>query len=196
MKFNDRGYKKMEMSLNDYQHMSKRTMPNKGFEHDLINYTLGSAGETGEFVDHIKKWHGHGHELDREYLLGELGDKMHYIAGLATLLDFTLEEICTYNLNKLMKRYKDGFSSEASKARVDVKKADIEAKIPDGYSPGIAFIDEMTPEYAALTNEQLNKIADTLYRRTTTTDPITVKELSKALAKVADKSNRTKGYKG
>jgi len=111
----------VQLSLNDFQNISKRTMPKGDFEKDITNYTLGYVCEAGEFGDHIKKHVFHGHELDREYAIKELGDGLHYLSGLATLLGVTLEEVATTNIDKLMKRYKDGFSKEASIKRVDTK---------------------------------------------------------------------------
>lgn len=81
---------------------------------DLSNYSMGLAGESGEVVDLLKKHVHHGHELDREKVKGELGDVLHYASGLATMLGFTLEEVATANVEKLRKRYPNGFNKEDS----------------------------------------------------------------------------------
>lgn len=114
----------MDFSL--YQEMSRRTMPlyieNTDSEKlTRSNYALGLNGEAGELGDLVKKHVHHGHEFDREKFVGEVGDNLHYLAGLCTLYGVTLEECATMNLHKLGKRYMNGFSSEASIARVDVK---------------------------------------------------------------------------
>lgn len=83
----------------------------------LAIYSLGLAGETGEVVEPIKKHLGHGHPLDPEALLVELGDVMWYIAAIATELGFSLSDIATRNLLKLQAAYPFGFSPEASLAR-------------------------------------------------------------------------------
>ena len=44
----------------------------------------------------------------------ELGDVAWYLAEAATALDIPLEEIMTVNINKLKKRYPDGFDTEKS----------------------------------------------------------------------------------
>lgn len=44
---------------------------------------------------------------------------MWYIANLAKLSGFTLEEIATMNVTKLMQRYPEGFSTQASINRVE-----------------------------------------------------------------------------
>lgn len=85
----------------------------------LACYALGVAGEAGEVADMVKKHLGHGHELDRDKLIKELGDVLWYVAGLAHLLDVPLSHVAFQNVLKLEKRYPNGFSHEASKARVD-----------------------------------------------------------------------------
>ncbi|MRA88257.1 nucleotide pyrophosphohydrolase, partial [Bacillus thuringiensis] len=49
------------------------------------------------------------------------GDIMYYISIMAHEMGYTLEDIAQMNIAKLAKRYPDGFSREASQARVDVK---------------------------------------------------------------------------
>ena len=50
-----------------------------------------------------------GHELNKDQLINELGDVCWYIAILATGLGADLETIMQKNIEKLMKRYPDGF---------------------------------------------------------------------------------------
>lgn len=51
--------------------------------HELIlNFALGLAGETGEFIDVLKKHLFHGDELDRTKLIKEAGDICFYWVGL------------------------------------------------------------------------------------------------------------------
>lgn len=102
------------MKLNEYQELSKRTMPNKDLKKDLANYALGLTGESGEVADHVKKYVFHGHSLDHMAIKKELGDVLHYIAGLCTLNHFTLEEVAAANIEKLNERYPDGFSQQDS----------------------------------------------------------------------------------
>jgi NTP pyrophosphatase (non-canonical NTP hydrolase) len=106
------------MNLNEFQSLSIRTMPGND-DRGVTNYALGLAGESGEVVDIIKKNVFHGHEPDREAIKKELGDVMHYVAGLAWMYGFTLEEVAQGNIDKLKKRYPDGFSVEASVNRID-----------------------------------------------------------------------------
>lgn len=112
------------MEMNEYQRLSQRTMPTEGAEgHTAMNksnYAMGLAGESGELVDLIKKEVHHGHEPQIDKIKGELGDVYHYLAGIATMYGFTLEEIAEHNIDKLEKRYPSGFSTTASIERVDV----------------------------------------------------------------------------
>lgn len=113
------------MKLNEYQKLSKRTLPSReGLQERkmaLANYGLGLTGEAGECGDHIKKYAFHGHELNVEEIKNELGDVLHYLAGLATMCGVSLEEVANANITKLQKRYPKGFDSKASIDRVDIK---------------------------------------------------------------------------
>lgn len=105
------------MKLNEFQELSTRTMP-EGDRDGKSNYALGLVAEGGEVADIMKKHLHHGHELDREDLVGELGDVMHYLSGVAKMFDISLQEVAEYNINKLSKRYPEGFSKERSINRI------------------------------------------------------------------------------
>ena len=108
------------MNFNEYQELAGRTSNGEGSTPQaLTNYALGLNGEDGEVGDMIKKGVFHGHEMNRHEIAKELGDCMWYISQLARLTGFTLEEIAIMNINKLKKRYPDGFSSKASVNRVE-----------------------------------------------------------------------------
>lgn len=68
-------------------------------------------------IDLIKKHIGHGHPLDRERLLRELGDVLWYVSAIAGALGFTLEEVARANVAKLRARYPDGFDPARSQNR-------------------------------------------------------------------------------
>ena len=103
------------MTINEYQDLAMRTV-NKDLNKDqmLINSVMGLCGESGEAIDIVKKWFAHGHELDREHLKKELGDIAWYLAEAATALDISLEEVLEANIDKLKKRYPEGFATEKS----------------------------------------------------------------------------------
>ncbi len=84
----------------------------------LINSVMGLCGESGEAIDIVKKWMAQGHELDKEHLAKELGDVAWYIAEAATALDISLEDIFQANIDKLKRRYPDGFETKKSLVRL------------------------------------------------------------------------------
>lgn len=87
----------------------------------LVWNALGLAGEAGEVADTVKKAVFHQHGIDRNKLIKELGDVLWYVAAICTKLDVTMSEVMEQNISKLMQRYPDGYTSDASKARVDTK---------------------------------------------------------------------------
>ena len=87
---------------------------------DQMTWSLGLTGEAGEFADMMKKHHGHNHDLDKEKAAKELGDVMWYVAVLANSLGYKLSEIADMNIQKLIKRYPNGFSVDESKNRKDL----------------------------------------------------------------------------
>lgn len=89
---------------------------------DIARDGLGLTGEAGEVADILKKYIGHGHALDREKVVKELGDVLWYVAVLAHRMGWTLEDVALVNIEKLRKRYPDGFSSERSINRTDEAK--------------------------------------------------------------------------
>ena len=85
----------------------------------LINSVMGLCGESGEAIDIVKKWYAHGHELDTEHFKKELGDIAWYLAEAATAVGVNLEEIFKANIEKLRKRYPEGFETSKSIERAE-----------------------------------------------------------------------------
>jgi NTP pyrophosphatase (non-canonical NTP hydrolase) len=103
------------MTINEYQKLAMVTKnPELSGRELLINSVMGLCGESGEVIDLVKKHVSHGHPLNREKLIDELGDVAWYLAECATVLDVTLEEVLARNIEKLKKRYPEGFSTERS----------------------------------------------------------------------------------
>ena len=106
------------MTINEYQELAMTTLnPALNRKDVLINGVMGLCGESGEASDIVKKWLAQGHELDKEKLAKELGDIAWYLAETAWALDFSLEEILQANIDKLKKRYPEGFDSRRSLCR-------------------------------------------------------------------------------
>lgn len=101
--------------INDYQKAALRTASNSEDPHTLLpEGCMGLVGEAGECMDILKKYLFQGHELDVEHLAEELGDVAWYLAITAHAIGYSLEEIFTKNIEKLQKRYPDGFDSKRS----------------------------------------------------------------------------------
>lgn len=106
------------MNINEYQQLAMTTLnPALDKKDVLINSVMGLCGESGEAIDIVKKWLAQGHELDREHLEKELGDIAWYLAEAATALDIPLEDILQANIDKLKKRYPEGFETKRSLVR-------------------------------------------------------------------------------
>lgn len=106
------------MTVNEYQKLAMTTLnPALSKEDILINSVMGLCGESGEAIDIVKKWLAQGHELNKAQLAKELGDIAWYLAEAATALDLPLEEIFQANIDKLKKRYPEGFEVSRSLTR-------------------------------------------------------------------------------
>jgi len=106
------------MNLDLYQHLAGRTDPHaQGTRDALCNGALGLVGEAGEVAELVKKHLFHGHALDRQALMAELGDVLWYVARLAAALGISLGDVATLNIDKLQRRYPNGFSHERSRNR-------------------------------------------------------------------------------
>ena len=103
------------MTINEYQSLALRTLnPNLSPKDVLINGVMGLCGEAGEAIDLVKKHLAQGHALDREALIGELGDVAWYLAETAHALGCDLETVLRRNIEKLERRYPEGFDADKS----------------------------------------------------------------------------------
>lgn len=116
-------YQKLAMRTNDgqsrtrlYMHLYNRPFnvhPNPNTA-AMLEGCLGLSGEVGEFVDLIKKWIFHNHELDTTEIVKELGDILWYISFICNSLGTDMDKIMLENICKLQDRYPDGFDTERS----------------------------------------------------------------------------------
>ena len=101
-------------TLWEYQQAAERTaspdMPNAYF-------ALGLCGEAGEASELVKKAEYHGHTLDKGKLTLELGDVLWHVAMLASRYGIDLQDVAEANIEKLAKRYPNGFDPERSRNR-------------------------------------------------------------------------------
>lgn len=105
------------MTLNEYQAKAARTInkaltPREELEHALLEM----ASETGEVLGIFQK-ELQGHPIDIDDLIKEIGDVMWGIAELCTHCGLELDAVAAANIEKLEKRYPNGFEAERSMHR-------------------------------------------------------------------------------
>lgn len=102
------------MNFNEYQKAAMRTANKLNNVDLLMNAALGICGEGGEVADMVKKSAFQGHSLNMTHVAKEFGDVLWYLAIGAHAIGIDFEEIARMNVEKLKKRYPDGFESELS----------------------------------------------------------------------------------
>lgn len=107
------------MTVNDYHRAAMRTAPELDRQQMLIDAALGLTGEAGEVADLVKKVNYQGHILDKDAIMKELGDVAWYIALACQGLGVTMQEVFQMNVDKLKKRYPDGFDAWMSRNRTE-----------------------------------------------------------------------------
>ena len=99
------------MEINEYQKEAMKSLnPSLNNDEVLLNGVMGLCGESGEVIDILKKHLSQGHELNRDKMIEELGDVAWYLAETAYALGVDLDTVLRKNLDKLKKRYPEGFS--------------------------------------------------------------------------------------
>ncbi len=110
------------MNLNDYQKLTKKTAKEfENSEKEIMTWGLGVAGEAGDVAGCIKKTYSHGND-QKEGIKENLGDTLWYIAMICNFFNWDLEEILEKNIEKLKRRYPEGFTEKAASrggSRVD-----------------------------------------------------------------------------
>jgi NTP pyrophosphatase (non-canonical NTP hydrolase) len=89
------------------------------YTEDTLHAVVGISGEAGEMLDCVKKTWVYGKELDVENLREEAGDCMFYIQMLCNQFGWTIENLMLVNMEKLTRRYPEGYSDAAAQARAD-----------------------------------------------------------------------------
>jgi len=80
---------------------------------------VGIAGEAGELADAFKKYVVYNKPLDRKNVIEELGDLEFFIEATRQSIGVSREDVLLANEEKLMTRYKDGYSDFAAQNRAD-----------------------------------------------------------------------------
>lgn len=104
----------MIYTFDEYQRDARRTQnpdltPREQLEHAL----WGLSSEVGEVCGLHQKLH-QGHDMDYSALRKEIGDVLWMVAELCDVYHFQMGAIAAQNIDKLRKRYPEGFSAEQS----------------------------------------------------------------------------------
>jgi NTP pyrophosphatase (non-canonical NTP hydrolase) len=78
----------------------------------MMLYGIGTASEGGEVADAVKKKIYHGKADMEEKILEECGDVLWYMVRLLQMQGKTLEDAMQANLDKLTKRWPNGFKRD------------------------------------------------------------------------------------
>ena len=98
----------------EYQEKALRTANKLTRSELILNGVMGMNGEAGECIDLVKKHLFQGHNLDERKLKDELSDVLWYVAITCEGLGITMDEVMQHNVEKLLRRYPNGFGAEES----------------------------------------------------------------------------------
>lgn len=109
----------MRNDIDMYQHLAARTINKDLSITEVEKHALhGMVGEIGEIHSLYQKVY-QGHDMDYEHLCKEIGDLCWFIAEFCTALSINLSDVMMENIEKLKKRYPEGFSVEESLHRAE-----------------------------------------------------------------------------
>lgn len=106
------------MNLGEYQELARRTQnPKLSLHERKLHALFGISAEAGE-ISSIYQKAFQGHPVDSGKVADEMGDLIWFLAELSDVLRISLDEIAENNIDKLCKRYPEGFDAEHSVHRV------------------------------------------------------------------------------
>lgn len=109
----------IDLTLDAYQTLAARTMnPRLTKEETLQHALFEMCAEVGEVHSIYQKVY-QGHKIRMEELEAEIGDALWGIAELCTVNGLKMGDVARKNIEKLRKRYPDGFEEEKSLYRKD-----------------------------------------------------------------------------
>jgi NTP pyrophosphatase (non-canonical NTP hydrolase) len=104
-----------KITLREYQEFCKKTA--KKFEtphHEILTWGLGITGEAGDVASCIKKTYAHNNDK-KDGIKENLGDTLWYAAMICNFFGWNFEEILAESMQKLKKRYPEGFTIKDAK---------------------------------------------------------------------------------
>lgn len=109
------------MDMNEYQEQCRRTQRKDLPLWAMREHALyGLSSEVGEVCGLHQKVH-QGHVMDEAALRLEIGDCLWFIAELCDCYGWSMADVAMANIQKLRVRYKEAFTPEESRKRVDLK---------------------------------------------------------------------------
>lgn len=97
------------MTFDEYQPLAMVTAAPDLDKEGLTYHALhGMASEVGEIHSLFQKKY-QGHEIDMDHMEKELGDLLWFVSEFATAMGWKLDDVATKNIDKLKKRYPNGF---------------------------------------------------------------------------------------
>ena len=117
--FSAKDYQKSAIAFNGtYDPLSKRLNGNTRLLR-LLHSIMGMSSEVGETTDAVKRHLMYNQELDIDNLKEECGDILWYMNLMLTEIGSSFEEVMKLNIEKLSKRYPQGFTEAHAKLRLD-----------------------------------------------------------------------------
>lgn len=107
------------MTGNEYQRLASRTIRTDMTIIETKYHALhGMVAEVGELHGIYQKRY-QGHEDTEEHRMKEVGDLIWFVAEYCTANGWDLEDVMRMNIDKLEKRFPDGFDPEKSLHRAE-----------------------------------------------------------------------------
>lgn len=102
------------MNFNEYQELARRTQnPALTIAQKEAHALHGMASEVGE-IHAIYQKVFQGHDMNYQKVIDEMSDLMWFIAELADTIGVDLDSVAQFNVDKLRKRYPEGFDADRS----------------------------------------------------------------------------------
>lgn len=98
------------------------------FNPNSVHAMLGLASEVGEVISIISKTLAYGKDLDMDKLKEELGDLKHFVSRLIDIYGFDESDIEQSNLDKLRKRFPNGYTNQDAINKTETKTCSGECK--------------------------------------------------------------------
>lgn len=108
------------VELDAYQALARRTLnPALDAKARLLDAAAGLSEEAGELLGAVRKHLFQERPLDRDAITRELGDALWCLSAVATSLGISLGDVAHGNLDKLRRRFPEGFTADAALRRAD-----------------------------------------------------------------------------